>query len=60
VFLGLPVDPAVLASLPNRIRSGGRNRVADQIADGLTKISGIEKEIHEKLTGFVKSKQIKV
>ena len=60
VFLGLPVDPAILASLPNRIRTGGRNRVADQIADGLTKISGIEKEIHEKLTGFVRSKQIKV
>lgn len=60
VLLGLPVDTAVLASLPNRLKSLGRNRVADQVADGLTKIMQIEKEIHEKLASFVRSKQIEV
>jgi hypothetical protein len=60
VLLGLPVDTAVLASLPNRLKSLGRNRVADQVADGLTKIIQIEKEIHEKLASFVRSKQIEV
>ena len=52
VLSGQPMDPAVLLTLPDQIRSAGRDLVADQVADGLARIAQIENKIHEELANF--------